>query len=107
VTGEIVEVWNQVAIGEKAEKHVPVVGNDRHVQPERVIDGNQGPDLQKLGARRVERHLRPGHVGRDQVHDSLPRKLWLHRHDASGERLHCRRSPVDDVGQGAGRDRLA
>jgi hypothetical protein len=69
---EIVEVRYQVAISERAEEDAPVVRDDRDVQAERVIHGDERPHIDQLGASCIEGDLRTGNVRHDQV----DHRLW-------------------------------
>jgi len=84
VAREVAEVWDQVAIREHPEEDIAVVRHDRDVEAERVVDRHERPDVDELGAARVEGELRSGDVGRDDVHDRLWRPLHLRGHEPAG-----------------------
>jgi hypothetical protein len=107
VLSEFVEVRNQVSIGQHAEVHTAVVGDDRQVEAKRVVDRHERPELEQLRAARVERHLRAGHIGGDEVDHRLARELRLRCHHARGECLEGRWRPVGKVGESARGDRLS
>jgi hypothetical protein len=51
--GEVVEIRNEVPIGEHPKMHAAVVGHDGEVEAERVVDRDQGPELEQLRTARV------------------------------------------------------
>ncbi len=94
------EVGQRLVVGEQPEVHAAVVGHDRH--GERVVLGQEG-DREQLGQpapEQVERELRAGHVGDDQVEQARgevqPRRLGEDR----------RRRELLHRGQHLGADRL-
>jgi hypothetical protein len=67
VTPIFIEVGHQVAVGEEPEMNAAVVRDDRKVEAERMVDRDQRPDVEELGAAGVERKLRAWDVGGDEV----------------------------------------
>ena len=61
------DVGQRVEVAEQAEVHLAVVGHDRDRQG--VVFGQEGDGnrLQHFAPQHVQRELRPGHVGDDQV----------------------------------------
>ena len=107
MAGEVSQVGDQVPICKQAEEDASVVGDDRDVQPERVIDRDERPDLDELGAARIERELRSGDVRGHDVHDRLRRPLQLRCHGAAGQPLQGGGRPVGNVRERACGDRCA
>ena len=94
MSGERVEVAEQAVVDPA------VVGHDRHRQ--RVVLGQERDREQvlQLAAEHVQRHLRPGDVGHQQVEQ--PRREV----QARGLGEHRRRREVVDGGERRGADRL-
>ena len=103
---EIVEVRHQVAIGKDTEEDAAVVGDDRDVQAERVIDGDKRPHIDQLGASGVEGNLRTGDVRHHQVDHRLRRPAHLCGHQVAGEVLQRRGRPGRELRERLRGDRL-
>ena len=93
-------VLDRVVVGEQAEADAAVVAHDR--DRERVVLGQEGDreDLLHLPSEHVERQLRPGHVGDDQVEEP-GREV-----DPRGLREQGRRGEVVEAGDHFGAQRL-
>ena len=107
MAGEVDQVGNQVPVGEQAEEDASVVRDDGDVQPQRVIDRDERPDLEELGAPCIERKLRSGDIRGHDVHDRLRRPLQLRCHGTAGQPLQGGGRPVRDVRQRARGNRCA
>ncbi len=64
---EVVEVGNQIPVGDEAPAELPRVAEERHAEGLVREERQHGVALPELGAEQVERDLRPRHVRDDEV----------------------------------------
>ena len=73
VVGEVLEVGQYDEVADEAEVERAVVGDDRDPQVEVGAERHHREHVGQLAAVEVERELRPGHVGHDEVDEALAR----------------------------------
>ena len=104
-TGHDVEVRHQLTAGDQPEVQVAAIAHHRDVEPLAVDQGRHRVVRQHLGAGVVERHVRAGNVGDEEVERVHP----LHQPQLGGQSPGLvgqgRHRELGDVGKQTGRDR--